>query len=272
MFYPFIMVFLITTINSMNCMDHVKTSKKNRISLPFGSSKNQSLSHDGIGNSVKTPAIETTSKGRKRSSSLPPVREIEEAEHGFISATRTLNVSLIQFYLSGNSFNPNRFRDNKCGNTVLHIIAGKKNKLNSSIDAKLIEPNKIATLIMNIFLEDYRTDFSMLNRAGSTPRDLLGKKEDSDDINWRRRFFARCSLNTLVNQFAMKIKNYYQYGSISQQVIEATIQQIIDKSIAIEQAQEEDRVLPAESRLPAYATKNFIQQMLLFRLESITNN
>lgn len=251
---------------------HNSKKKSKRISLPFSPAKNPSLSHDGIAHSNKI--VPSKKHVRQRSMSLSEIQEREEpkVEHGFIVATRTLNTPLIQFYLSGKSFNPNKIKDAKYGNTVLHVIAGTKSKLDLGTNPELIEQNKIIDSIINIFLQDYRTDFSLLNNARSTPRDLLPNKTD-DHIKWRMMFFARCSLNILINNTALKLKNAFIWGSISPDVIDASVQSIIKRSLDIEQQQEEEgRILPSASRLPSYATKEFITEMLMFQLDFVANN
>ena len=95
---------------------------------------------------------------------------------------------------------------------------------------------------------------------------------DSMDILFRRISFARCSLNISVNKYAGKLKNAYLCGSISPEVIEGTVQQIVDKSKDVEASQQQDRILPSESRLPVNVTIYFIEQMLLARLNYITND
>jgi len=206
------------------------------------------------------------SKKKTSPTTLAPIAE--KLEHGLLTATRNLNIDLIKFYLSGSSFNPNKPKD-RLGNTAFHIIAAQKNQLDSSTEENVEEKFKTANAIIDLFLKDFRTDFSIKNNAGSTPRELLSSKQDTI---LRMICFSRCSLNTFVNKYAKKLKNAYSCGSISPEVIEGAIQQIIGELKGIEASQQEDRALPSESRFPAYATIYFIEQMLLAQLNYITND
>lgn len=205
---------------------------------------------------------------KKKLSPTPLAPIAEKAEHGLLTGARDLRIDLVKFYLSINTFNPNKPRD-QFGNTAFHIIAAKKNKLHSSTEENVEEKMRTATAIIDLFLKDYRTDFSIMNNAGSTPRELLSS--DQDTI-LRAIFFSRCSLNIFVNKYAEKLKNAFSRGFISPEVIEGTIQKIIGKLKDIEESQQKDRSLPTESRFSANTTMYFMEQMLLSRLGYITND
>src|SRR5438045_3601145 len=73
-----------------------------------------------------TPKKTNYFKRKKSNSKKPQIPALapiaEKPEHGLLAATRNLNIDLIKFYLSSNSFNPNKPRD-QFGNTAFHIIA-----------------------------------------------------------------------------------------------------------------------------------------------------
>jgi hypothetical protein len=206
------------------------------------------------------------SKKPPKTAPLAPIAE--KREHALLVATRNLNIDSIKFHLSFNTFNPNKPRD-EFGNTAFHIIAAQKTRLNSSTEKDVEEKIKTIIAILHIFLKDPRTDFSIVNNAGSTPRDLFSS--DLDAI-FRAMSFSRCWLNKAVNTYAEELKDAFSCGSISPKVIEEMAQNIISELKNIEASQTEDRALPIESRLPADLTIYFIEQMLKARLDYITNN
>lgn len=254
----------------LNNLEKIAPDDLSKRSLSEGSAMNFTPSTNSEKRRKSNPLSFKQFSGKKTPKTIPLAPISETFEHGFLSATRNLNIDLIKFYLSSNSFNPNKPRD-EFGNTAFHIIAAKKTKLHSSTEEDTKDKIKTATTIIDIFLKDYRTDFSIVNNAGSTPRELFSSNLD---IIFRQMSFLRCSLNTAVNKYAKKLKNAFSSGFISPEVIEEAAQHIIGelKDIEASQSQSKDRALPSESRLPVDLTIYSVEQMLLTRLNYITND
>lgn len=246
----FVLTLTITSVHSLQSMDLLVPEKKEKSSnWPF-----RKKYHSDETLEASTTAQEKQSKHFKKTSSLPSVHEgkvLKPSEHGLITAVRDKDINRVKFYLSNPYFNPNV--QNTWKNTPLHYAAMFK-----------------TTEIINLFFNDPRIDASIRNTDNRTPRELVAGKTD-DDYTLRRIIFARASLNMVVNYYVTTIKPDYISGKIEQNTIQKYVTEILEKAKADQQKQQNDEALPGAAHYPDYATHDFVEKMLLFRLTLIDN-
>ncbi|HJZ24413.1 MAG TPA: hypothetical protein VJ201_08250 [Candidatus Babeliales bacterium] len=251
----FVLVLATTSIHSLYSMDNEpkeqhksadQSERKEKSNWPFSKKKSHS------GEKITTAQQKQKDHFQKRSS-LPSIHEGKilkstPLEHGLITAVRKNNINGVIFYLNNPYFNPNLQRT-----TPLHYAATFK-----------------FTEIINLFFLDPRIDASTRNMKGKTARELIVGTTD-EDYALRRKFFARASLNMVVNSHVDKIKPAYASGYIEQEIIKKTVEIIIKKAREDEQNQQADQKLPDAAHYPDYATPEFVEKMLLFRI-TLTDN
>jgi hypothetical protein len=175
----------------------------------------------------------------------------EQQEHILIIAARNRDHNTIKFYLANPYINPNI--QDKSGNTALHIVALFKH-----------------VQLIDIFFNNPRIDSSIRNEQNKTARECISGKEE-EDYSLRAKFFARISLDMIVEREATNILPDYASGIITNDHLDATIKTVKYSMSVDKEKQIDDQALPDEVGLPLYADDTFIMNMLLFRLANKIN-
>lgn len=253
-------IFLITTfiIHPLNAMDLLQQGLTLGKSLTRKSSRPEE--NLPVAKQSENNLLENKKKRAKSSSLstiealpkkivLPPLFELpEHQEHALITAARTNNLAIIDFYLNNQYINPNTIQS-QLGNTALHYAAMHKH------------PEAVYHL-----LKDPRVDASKRNNNNKTARELVTGQTEAN-FSLRHKIFARISLNFNVDRQAKIIEISYLDGSITRELLKESIE-AVKKSMSLDkERQVDDQALPSDAaNMPPYATDEFILHMLLFRL------
>jgi len=169
-----------------------------------------------------------------------------------IYAARCNSADHVVYLLSHfKNINPNA--QNDYGNTALHYTA-----------------QSINTDLITFFISDPRIDTTIKNNEGCTAHNYIPLNENDNSL--RVQMFARIMLDYIVNMRLLAIQNTNEANAISHNILASEIT-IIKQSFNKDHNQQiDDRALPVEAQLPAYADDEFISQLLYIRLMNMQTN
>lgn len=179
-------------------------------------------------------------KETKKTEKLPAV-----TEHGFITAAKKSDLSTLQSLLSNPHFDPNV--QNEWGCTALMFATINR-------DRKVID----------LLFKDYRLDTTRQNSDGRFAHSYLQCDNEKDETIDHKKFFARFSLDSIVNKYAFNMKKDYHEGKIPIAILTIRAQEILKKVKKSETDQQSDCEIPEEALCKTDIEE--ILKMLNFRL------
>jgi ankyrin repeat protein len=169
------------------------------------------------------------------------------SEHPFISAARSKNYTMLNFYLNNPYFNPNVQDEWK--NTALHHSATAQDYAG-----------------LQLLLSDHRVDASIKNMGNRTARELIDDDQNIA-IEMRCKIFARVRLDNITQQECLLIKPSYEQNLMKPDMLDIAIQNIKNTV----QQSDNNRNLPSSACFPDYATDIFIKNKIWFILSSLSH-
>ncbi len=159
------------------------------------------------------------------------------------------NENLVKELLAQKGINVNK--TDTWGNTPLHHAALRSNEY-----------------IINLLLRDYRVNSFLKNKNGCFAHQLI-EKESKKNLSLKLSLFARSTLDSIVMQDLHTL--HVMILDCNADSLNNAINMIKERIAHDHEHQQDYQALPDATKLPYYATNEFIRKMIIYRIQQEEN-